>query len=133
MPLKPLLAAAFAATLIASAAVDQAALGQGAAQSVMLIRVDPQNVATGYRLSKVRSATVYNDSNESIGKVDDVIISADGKNPFAVLSVGGFLGLGEHLVALPYDSLKITEQRIVLPGGTKEQLKALPSFKYATK
>jgi sporulation protein YlmC with PRC-barrel domain len=134
MKIHPLLAATVAAALIAGAiAADDVALAQGAAQSVMLIRVDPQNVATGYRVSKVRGSTVYNDSNESIGKVDDIIISVDGKNPFAVLSAGGFLGIGDHLVALPYQSLKITDERIVLPGGTREQLKALPQFTYATK
>ncbi|MGE5537128.1 MAG: hypothetical protein ACM30I_00810 [Gemmatimonas sp.] len=53
--------------------------------------------------------------------------------PRAVLSVGGFLGIGDHLVALPYDTLKISEDRIVVAGGTREQLKALPQFKYASK
>lgn len=105
---------------------------QGAPQQVVLMRVDPMNVATGFRVSKVRGSTVVNENNETVGKVDDIIISADGRNPFVVLSVGGFLGIGDHLVALPYDSLKMGD-KIVLPGGTKDQLKALPQFKYATK
>jgi hypothetical protein len=124
---------ALAAAIVAAAPVDHRAFAQGAQQSVVLVRVDPMAAATGYRLSKVRGSTVYNDSNESVGKVDDIILSADGRSSFAILSVGGFLGLGDHLVALPYDSLKITDERIVLPGGSKEQLKALPEFKYATK
>jgi hypothetical protein len=130
MPTNPLLAAAFAAALLAASGSGHVALAQGAPQAVVLVRVDPQAVATGYRLSKVRGSTVYNESNESIGKVDDIIVGTDGRNPFAILSVGGFLGIGDHLVALPYDSLKIADDRIVLPGGTKEQLKALPEFKY---
>jgi sporulation protein YlmC with PRC-barrel domain len=124
---------AFAAAIVVAAPVDRRASAQGAQQSVVLVRVDPMAAATGYRLSKVRGSTVYNDSNESVGKVDDIILSVDGRSSFAILSVGGFLGLGDHLVALPYDSLKITDERIVLPGGSKEQLKALPEFKYATK
>jgi len=55
-----------------------------------------------------------------------------GKEPFAVLSIGGFLGMGNHLVALPYDNLKFVDKKFVLPGGTKEGLKMLPEFKYAS-
>ena len=124
-------AIAFGAAILCAS--PSPAVAQGAPQQVMLMRVDPMNVATGFRVSKVRGSTVVNENNESIGKVDDIIISSDGKNPFVVLSVGGFLGIGDHLVALPYDSLKIAGDKIVLPGGTKDQLKALPQFKYATK
>jgi hypothetical protein len=99
----------------------------------MLVKVDPANVATGYRASKVNGSTIVNDADESIGKADDIIISSDGKNPYLVLSVGGFLGNGEHLVALPYDSVRVQQDRIVLSGGAKEQLKALPQFTNATK
>jgi hypothetical protein len=126
-------AAVTAAALICAVPIATPALAQGAQQSVMLVKVDPMNVATGYRASKVNGSTVVNDVNESIGKIDDIIISSDGKNPYLVLSVGGFLGIGEHLVALPYDKVRIQQDRIVLAGGTKEQLKALPQFKYATK
>jgi sporulation protein YlmC with PRC-barrel domain len=130
---KTALMAAVAALLTSPAALSTSAFAQGAQQSVMLIHVDPGNVATGFRASKVTGSTVYNDTNESIGKVDDIIISSDGKNPYLVVSVGGFLGLGEHLVALPYDSVQIEQDKIVLPGGSKDQLKALPEFKYVSK
>ena len=66
------------------------------------------------------------------GQIDDLLVASDGKDPFAVLSVGGFLGMGSDLVAVPYDSLKFLDKRVVLPGGTKEGLKMLPEFKYAT-
>ncbi len=55
----------------------------------------------------------------------------DGKEPYAVLSIGGFLGVGTHLVAVPYDNLKLIDKKLVLPGGTKEGLRMLPEFKYA--
>lgn len=129
----PLAGAIALGTAIACTAPPPPASAQGAPQQVMLMRVDPMNVATGFRVSKVRGSTVVNENGESIGKIDDIIISADGKNPFVVLSVGGFLGIGDHLVALPYDSLKIADDKIVLAGASKEQLKALPQFKYATK
>jgi len=52
---------------------------------------------------------------------------------FAVLSVGGFLGVGAHLVAVPYTQLQPAGDHMVLAGGNKEALKALPEFKYATR
>jgi hypothetical protein len=51
--------------------------------------------------------------------------------PFAVLSVGGFLGMGTKYVVVPYSSLKVGDKKMVLHGATKESLKALPEFKYA--
>jgi len=128
-----LLAAIVLAPLLAAPAGAPVALAQGAQQSVTLIRVDPVAAATGFRVSKVRGSSVVNDGNDAIGTVDDIIISSDGKTAYAILSVGGFLGLGTHLVAVPYESLNITPERVLLPGGTKDQLKALPEFKYATK
>ena len=49
-----------------------------------------------------------------------------------VLSVGGFLGIGDKLIALPYEQMRTDGKKIVLPGATKDSLKALPEFKYAS-
>ena len=49
-----------------------------------------------------------------------------------MLSVGGFLGMGNKLVVLPYEQLKTMDNKIMLPGATKDALKALPEFKYAS-
>ena len=95
------------------------------------MKVDVVKVSTGFRASKIIGSEVVNASNETIGKIDDVIVSSDGKVPYAILSVGGFLGMGSRLIAIPYDSLRVVEKKTMLPGGTKEQLKALPEFKYA--
>jgi hypothetical protein len=105
---------------------------QVAPQTVQLAKVNVQELAAGYRASKVIGSSVTNDANETIGKIDDLLVSSDGKDPFAVLSIGGFLGMGSHLVAVPYDSLKFVDKTFVLPGGTKEGLKMLPEFKYAS-
>ena len=112
--------------------VGSPARAQVAPQTVELAKVNVQKLAAGYRASKVIGSSVVNDANETIGKIDDLLVSADGKEPFAVLSIGGFLGMGSHLVALPYDSLKFVDKKFVLPGGTKESLKMLPEFKYAS-
>ena len=106
---------------------------QGATQTVELAKVDVQKLSAGYRASKVIGSSVLNDANEAIGKTDDLLVSADGKAPYAVLSIGGFLGMDTHLVVIPYDSLNLLDNKIVLPGGTKDTLKMLPEFKYAAK
>ena len=122
-------AAIVAATALAAPAF---VLAQGTPQTVQLTKVDVIKVASGYRASKVIGASVVNEANDTVGKVDDVIIGQDGKSPFVVLSVGGFLGMGTKLIVLPYEQLKATENKIVLPGATKDALKALPEFKYAS-
>jgi hypothetical protein len=106
---------------------------QGMPQTVELAKVDVQKLAAGYRASKVIGSSVVNEENEVIGKIDDLLVSLDGKEPYAVLSIGGFLGMGTHLVAVPYETLKSTDDKIVLPGGTKNSLSMLPEFKYASK
>lgn len=102
-----------------------------ASQGVQLVKVDVATVAKGYRASKLIGTGVTNDKNESIGSLDDLVI--DNKQVlFAVLQVGGFLGLGKHLVAVPYDSLQISEdgKKVALPGASKDELKKLSEFKY---
>ena len=119
---------ALAAGLLAGGSV----LAQGAPQTVGLVKVDPATVATGYRTSKVVGSTVVNEANETIGTVDDLIVTPNEKVPFAVLSVGGFLGIGTKLVVVSYSTLKPGDKRMVLPGATKDSLKALPEFRYAS-
>jgi len=101
-------------------------------QTVELAKIDVQKLAAGYRASKVIGSSVVNDAHESIGKIDDLLVSVDGKEPYAVLSIGGFLGMDTHLVVVPYNTLKFAEKEVMFPGGTKEGLKMLPEFKYAT-
>jgi hypothetical protein len=126
------------AMLLASAAIIGVALlsgkvgAQGTPQTVDLIKVDVQKLAAGYRASKVIGSSVVNDAGETIGTINDLLVSADGKQPYAVLSIGGFLGMGTHLVVVPYETLKFADKKVTLPGGTKEGLKMLPEFTYAT-
>jgi sporulation protein YlmC with PRC-barrel domain len=108
------------------------AFAQGAPQTAGLMKVDPATVATGYRVSKVVGSAVVNEANETVGTVDDLIVTPNEVVPFAVLSVGGFLGIGTKYVVVPYSALKIQDKKMVLPGATKDSLKALPEFKYAS-
>ena len=104
---------------------------QGVPQTVEITKVDVQKVSAGYRASKVIGSSIVNDANETIGKIDDLLVTRDGKEPYAVLSVGGFLGMGTHMVVIRYDNLKFADNKIVLPGGTKDGLKMLPTFQYS--
>jgi PRC-barrel domain len=105
---------------------------QGVPQTIEIAKVDVQKVAGGYRASKVIGSSVVNDAKETIGKIDDLLVTRDGKEPYAVLSIGGFLGMGAHLVVVRYDSLTFADNKIVLPGGSKDGLKMLPAFTYST-
>ena len=70
----------------------------------------PQRAHGGWRSSRIVGAIVYNDHDERIGTVDDLIVGQDGTISKAVLSVGGFLRIGAKLVAVPYDRLRFEEQ-----------------------
>ena len=83
------------------------------------------------RASKVVGASVYNDQNQSVGSIDDVLMSDnDHKAATAVISVGGFLGMGSKLVSVPFDQLKIENDKIVMPGATKASLEGMPDYHY---
>nr|WP_314544055.1 PRC-barrel domain-containing protein [uncultured Massilia sp.] len=82
--------------------------------------------------------TVVNDKNDKIGKVDDLIISPskDGSAPaatFAIIGVGGFVGIGKRDVAIPTEQFRLQNKQLTLPGATKDALKALPPFVYQKK
>ncbi len=124
-------------TLLAGAVVFAASLcgpafSQGAPQTVTLMKIDPASLATGYRTSKVVGSPVVNEANESVGTIDDLIVTPNEKVPFAVLSVGGFLGMGTKYVVVPFSSLEVKDKQMVFRGATKDSLKTLPEFKYST-
>ena len=102
-----------------------------AAADVKVVVVDVVAVADGYRASKLRGTTVVNSKNEKVGEIDDLVIGKD-RVLFAIIQVGGLLGVGSRLIAVPYTSLQISDdgRRIVLPGATKQQLEQLQEFKY---
>jgi hypothetical protein len=110
-----------------------------------------QSAAGLWRASRLHGIDVYNEQNEKIGDVDDVLMDKDGKAKLAVLGVGGFLGLGEHNVAVNFSDLKFSDQPVkgnsttasntssstknnypdhAVFNATKDQLKAMPQFKY---
>jgi sporulation protein YlmC with PRC-barrel domain len=122
-----------------------------------------------WRSSKLVGLNVYNEKNEKIGDINDIILDKSGKVDNVILGVGGFLGMGTHYVSVSYDKLKWDEQPVrtsstsstsskssatttgtsttnadrssrsssekwypdhAVYNATKDQLKAMPQFKY---
>ncbi|MBC7638018.1 MAG: PRC-barrel domain-containing protein [Acetobacteraceae bacterium] len=123
----------FRAVCIASLATGIAtpALSQGTPQTLSMMRIDPASLATGYRSSKLVGSKVYNDGNEAVGTIDDLIVTPNDRVPYAVLSVGGFIGIGSKLVVVPFNLLEVKDNKMVLGGASKDSLKALMEFKYS--
>ena len=63
-----------------------------------------------WRATKLTGLPVYNTNNERIGDVNELIVSRDGKVEAVVIGVGGFLGIGEHLAAVPFDQVRWVDQ-----------------------
>ncbi len=101
-----------------------------------------------WRASKLIGVDVYNQQNEKLGEINELIIDSSGRVAGAVLGVGGFLGMGEHDVMVSMDKLKFSNEagksttgassadnrewypdRAVL-NASKDQLKAMKQFKY---
>jgi sporulation protein YlmC with PRC-barrel domain len=92
----------------------------------------------GVRASKVIGSSVYNDKDQKIGSVDDLVIGND-QTLHAVIDVGGILGVGGRMVEVPYNKLQFgnvkgsSDNRVVLPGATKDALNAMPEYHFANK
>lgn len=85
---------------------------------------------SGSRLSRIIGAAVHNEGGDRVGTVDDLIMTGDSRVTMAVIAVGGFLGLGAKLVAVPWPQLRLEAERVVLPGATTDMLNGMPSFTY---
>ena len=76
--------------------------------------------------------SIKNAANETIGDINDVLISGDGKVAAVIVGVGGFLGMGEKNVALPYDQLvfakDVGDDLVVTTSATKESLETAPEY-----
>jgi len=91
------------------------------------------NFAERPRVSQIIGSRVYNDANESIGEVDDVLLMQGSAAPMAVIQIGGFLGIGGRMVSIPLTDLAWNQERErwVLRSATKEQLQQRPEFQYS--
>jgi sporulation protein YlmC with PRC-barrel domain len=89
----------------------------------------------GLRASQLIGSEVYNDKQEKVGSLDDLIVKEGDRIVVAVVSVGGFLGIGNKLVAVPYHQLHIETTKdgtkVTMPSASKNALNAMPTFTYS--
>jgi len=103
---------AFAQNPTSSANTDQATTAAPAAAS------DTSSFKGNWRSSKLVGLNVYNDSNESLGSINDLLTDKSGNIKAVVIGVGGFLGVGEHLVAVPFDKVKFVSEPIAYTSAS---------------
>ena len=70
-----------------------------------------------WRTSKLVGLNVYNDNNESLGSINDLLTDKTGNIKAVIIGVGGFLGVGEHLVAVPLDKIKFVNEPVAYAAG----------------
>src|ERR1044071_3876431 len=123
-------------TIVGSAAalalVAPSAYVQAASSKSLTVSQQETNLAQkGWSAKKeMMGKAVYNDNNERIGDVNDLIISRNNSS-FAIIGVGGFLGVGEHDVAVPLSHIKHESDKLIRRGERKAALKSFRGFKYA--
>jgi sporulation protein YlmC with PRC-barrel domain len=99
------------AALLTTAALIGTASAQTATENKAAVADSTKMHREGeWRASKLVGINVYNEANEKIGDINDVILDKSGRVENVVLGVGGFLGMGEHYVAVAYDKLKWTNE-----------------------
>jgi sporulation protein YlmC with PRC-barrel domain len=130
IPMKSLSAIAVAVLLIAT----PACFAQQVVGSTKLGVVELRDVTSGWSTKRqVLGKKVFNDDSETVGKIDDIIVSPDKAVSYAIIGAGGFLGVGRHDVAIPVSELKEDGGKFILAGATKDVIKAMPEFEYASK
>ncbi|SFN03114.1 Sporulation protein YlmC, PRC-barrel domain family [Bradyrhizobium sp. Rc3b] len=162
-----------AVALLGTAMIGGAAIAQStqpadrAAPAVTTHTTDAKLAFKGnWRASKLMGLNVYNENNEKLGDINELLVDKSGKINAVVIGIGGFLGMGEHDIAVSMDKLKFIEEPVrtsststtttsrdtttgaastnttsrnandwvpdhAVMSGNKEQLKALPQFKYS--
>ncbi|HEY0331873.1 MAG TPA: PRC-barrel domain-containing protein [Rhodopseudomonas sp.] len=174
---KSITAGLLGTALLASAAVAQTPSATSSAPGASLSSTSSASHQGEWRSSKLIGINVYNDNNESLGEINELLVDQSGKIQAAVIGVGGFLGVGERNVAIPFEKIKWVNEPLRSaannrPGGdaaggsaapsttigsantasgssssaggkqwypdhavfnaSKDELKALPEFKYST-
>jgi sporulation protein YlmC with PRC-barrel domain len=120
---------------VAAICANQSAFAQvaGGTTTVGISVIESTQIAAGWSVKKtLMGKTIYNDAGQKVGKVDDLIISPDKKLSHVIVGAGGFLGMGRHDVAFPVSQIEDKAGKLVMSGATKDSVKAMPQFTYAT-
>lgn len=103
----------------------------GGTTTVGVSVVESTQIAMGWSVKKsLMGKTVYNEANQKVGKVDDLIISPDKNVSYVIVGAGGFIGMGRHDVAIPISQIEDRSGKLVMPGATKDTIKSMPVFEY---
>lgn len=121
MMMKSFTAGIVGSALLATAAFAQSPAATTAAPATSSVTSSSSYTGT-WRTSKVVGLNVYNETNESLGSISDLLTDKDGKIVAAVIGVGGFLGVGERYVAIPFEKVKFVNE----PVKTNTALNAAP-------
>src|SRR5215470_13303812 len=78
----------------------------------------PSSFQGNWRASKLVGLSVYNEKNESVGSINDMLTDKNGKIVAVVIGVGGFLGVGERLVAVPFEKVKFSTEPVAYTGAS---------------
>jgi hypothetical protein len=118
--------------VVAVAATSLSAHAQVAGAQPLSVTVEQSNaLLNGWSVKKsILGKAVYNEQNEKIGAIRDLVVAPDGSLSAAIVSAGGFLGVASHDVAVPVAALDIRSGNFYLAGATKAALKATPAFQY---
>jgi sporulation protein YlmC with PRC-barrel domain len=118
------------ALCIASPASAQVAGGTTTVEATV---TESTRLAMGWSVKKtLMGKTVYNETGQKVGKVEDLIVSPDKDVTYVIVGAGGFIGIGRHDVAVPVTMIQDKSGKLVMAGATKESIKGMPTFTYAT-
>ena len=124
---------AMAATVLVGVGAPAWAQVAGASTTVDTSLTESNRIAMGWSVKKtLLGKTVYNDAGQKIGKVQDLIVSPDKNLTYVIVAAGGFIGIGRHDVAVPVTQIQDKVGRLVMAGATKDTIKGMPAFVYAT-
>ncbi len=105
--------------------------------SVTSVTSYPSVMSTAMFTSKIKGLTIYNQDNKSVGEIEDIAFGSNKSLDAYIVSVGGFLGMGEHYVAVSPSAVDIrwdasAKKWMAKMNATVDQVKAAPEFKYPT-
>lgn len=90
-----------------------------------------KEIAAGWSAKKqILGHTLYNERNEKVGTIDDIIITPNKSVSYAIVRAGGFAGMRKHDVAIPVAEFKKEGGKFILPGATRDKIKEMPKFDY---
>jgi sporulation protein YlmC with PRC-barrel domain len=131
--MRQILYGATIALLMAPGATGAAAQTAGETQ-LGVTTIELKEIVKGWSARRqLLGQHVYNDKGEKIGEIEDLIVTPERNVSYGIVSSGGFLGIGSHDVAIPVTQFQMGDKKLVLPGATKEKLRAMPTFEYTHK